>query len=59
MLQQMKNLVGEEKGQAMTEYVLILGLIAVVVIAALTLLGDQIKEKFNEIVTKLGGTPTQ
>ncbi|MFC4767934.1 Flp family type IVb pilin [Effusibacillus consociatus] len=53
MIQQLKNLVREEKGQAMTEYGLILGLIAVVVIAALTLMGDKIKTKFDDIVKSL------
>jgi pilus assembly protein Flp/PilA len=47
----------KEEGQGMVEYALLVGLIAVVVIAALVLLGDGIKAKFNEIVSALGGTP--
>jgi pilus assembly protein Flp/PilA len=43
----------EEKGQGMVEYALLVGLIAVVVIAALVLLGPAIKVKFDAIVTSL------
>lgn len=49
----MKNLVTrffkEEEGQALTEYGLIIGLIAVVVIAALVMLGGQLKTLFTNI----------
>jgi pilus assembly protein Flp/PilA len=44
-----------EEGQALAEYGLILGLIAVVAIAALTLLGGAITGKFDLINTALGG----
>ncbi|MEN6461809.1 MAG: Flp family type IVb pilin [Syntrophomonas sp.] len=57
MLKIIRDFMVEEKGQGMAEYGLILALIAVVVMAALTPLGDSIKAKFNEVVTKLGGTP--
>jgi pilus assembly protein Flp/PilA len=43
----------EEKGQGMVEYALLVGLIAIVVIAALVLLGPAIKVKFDAIVTSL------
>ena len=43
----------EESGQGMVEYGLIIALIAVVVIAALTLLGQGIDEKFKAINKKL------
>ncbi len=53
----MKNIMNwfmkEESGQGMVEYGLILALIAVVVIAALTLVGEQIKTVFNNIAGKL------
>ena len=42
-----------EDGQAMAEYGLILALIAVVAIAALTLLGTTIAGKLGEITTAL------
>lgn len=44
----------EEKGQGMVEYSLLVGLIAIVVIAALVLLGPAIKDKFDQIVNALG-----
>ncbi|MFM1564775.1 Flp family type IVb pilin [Helcococcus ovis] len=53
----MKNIMNwfmkEESGQGMVEYGLILALIAVVVIAALTLVGNQIKTVFENIAKKL------
>jgi pilus assembly protein Flp/PilA len=55
MLEQMKRLVVEEEGQALTEYGLIIALVAVAVIAAVTLLGDQIEAVFNQITDGLGG----
>ncbi|MCP8969320.1 Flp family type IVb pilin [Ectobacillus ponti] len=57
MLERVKHLVADEEGQGMAEYGLILALVAVVAAAALTPLGTGIKAKFNEVVTKLGGTP--
>jgi pilus assembly protein Flp/PilA len=45
----------DEEGQALAEYGLILGLIAVVAIAALTLLGTAITGKLTSINTALGG----
>lgn len=47
----------EEDGQGLAEYALILVFIAVVVLAALTPLGNAIKAVFNNITTSLGGTP--
>jgi pilus assembly protein Flp/PilA len=43
----------DEDGQAMVEYGLIIALIAVVVIAAVVLLGKQIKAAFDAITAKL------
>lgn len=42
-----KGLLKNEKGQGMVEYGLILSLIAVVVIAALTLMGGNLTSMFN------------
>ncbi|WP_139193168.1 Flp family type IVb pilin [Anaerobacillus alkalilacustris] len=39
----------EEEGQGMTEYGLILGVIAIGAIAAFTLFGDSLIEKINEV----------
>jgi pilus assembly protein Flp/PilA len=43
----------KEKGQGLVEYALILVLVAVVVIAVLTLLGPAIGNIFSTIMTKL------
>lgn len=39
----------DEEGQGMVEYGLILALIAVVVIAALTLIGQNLQAKYNQV----------
>lgn len=44
----------EESGQGMAEYGLILALIAVVAIAALTLIGTGVSEKFTNVANNLG-----
>ena len=55
----MKSLISlwrrDESGQALTEYALILAVIAIAVVAVMTLLGDQITEVFNGILEALGG----
>jgi pilus assembly protein Flp/PilA len=45
-----------EKGQGLVEYALILVLIAVVVIAILTVLGTQVSTVFSRITSALGGS---
>jgi pilus assembly protein Flp/PilA len=44
-----------EEGQGLVEYALILVLIAIVVIAILTLLGEQVSAVFSQISGGLGG----
>ncbi len=44
----------KEKGQGLVEYALILVLVAIVVIAALTLLGPTIGDIFSSIDSNLG-----
>jgi len=44
-----------EKGQGLTEYALIIALVAIVAVAALTLLGGQIDTIFGNITNELGG----
>jgi len=44
-----------EDGQGLVEYALILALVAIIVIAILTLLGPQIGNVFSTIVTELTG----
>ena len=57
MLKKFKNYVvsilTNEKGQGMVEYALIIGLVAIVVIAVLVLLGPAIAAKFQSIVNAL------
>jgi pilus assembly protein Flp/PilA len=53
MLEKMKNLVVEEEGQALTEYGLLLGLIAIGCIAAIGIIGDEIAAFFNNIAATL------
>ena len=43
----------KEEGQGLVEYALIIVLIAIVVIVALTTLGDQVKAVFEAITTGL------
>ncbi len=55
----MKNLVGrlvkEEEGQAITEYGLLVGLIALGVVTAMVTLGDEIAGLFGKISDQLKG----
>ncbi len=46
----------EEKGATAVEYGLMVGLIAVVIIAAVVALGGRLDELFTSIVEELGGT---
>jgi pilus assembly protein Flp/PilA len=43
----LKRLIAEEEGQTLVEYGLLISLIALVVIAVLTLMGNKIKNTFN------------
>jgi Flp pilus assembly pilin Flp len=45
----------DEEGQALAEYALILGFIAIVAITALTLVGTAITGKLSGVATGLGG----
>jgi pilus assembly protein Flp/PilA len=49
MLQFVKNLFVDEEGQGLVEYALILVLIAIVVILALTFLGETVQNTFDNI----------
>lgn len=51
MLNKIKGLLIEEEGQGMTEYGLVLGLIAVAVVGALALLRTEIIDMYNEVVS--------
>ena len=51
-----RNLLMDEEGQTLTEYALILVLIAIAAIVAMTALGGGIKNTFNKVVNSLPGT---
>ncbi|MEB3298188.1 MAG: Flp family type IVb pilin [Candidatus Sericytochromatia bacterium] len=51
-----KRLLEEEEGQALTEYGLILGLIAVVCVGALSLMGTNVNNMLKSIASTLGNT---
>jgi pilus assembly protein Flp/PilA len=57
MKQLISRLIREEEGQGMAEYGLILALIAVVVIGALSLLGDELAAIFTNITNRVNVTP--
>jgi pilus assembly protein Flp/PilA len=52
-MKSLKKMFGSVKGAALTEYALLVSLIALVVIAALLLLGPKIGEIFNTITNAL------
>ena len=52
----LRNLVADEDGQALTEYGLILGLIAVVCVGALALMGTNVNNMLKSIASTLGNT---
>jgi pilus assembly protein Flp/PilA len=58
MLKKIKALFVEEQGQGMTEYGLILGLIALVVVGLLITMGGKLKAIFTDANTKMTVTPT-
>ncbi|MCT4595109.1 MAG: Flp family type IVb pilin [Anaeromicrobium sp.] len=53
MLKKLKALITEEKGQGMTEYGLILGAIAVAVIAIIALFGPRITAMFTDTLDSI------
>ncbi|MEH7346312.1 Flp family type IVb pilin [Bacillus sp. JJ1532] len=53
MLNQIKRLFKEEEGQALTEYGLLVGLVAIAVIATLGLFKDSIISVFTKIKSEL------
>lgn len=58
MKAKMKALFTEEQGQGMTEYGLVLGVIAVAVVGALVTLRGEIVEMFQNVVTAVTGAET-
>ena len=54
-LQAKFNIADDEKGASLVEYALLVALIAVVCIAAITLLGNNASTKFSEVGGSIGG----
>ncbi len=55
MLELIKRLVKDEKGQGLTEYALILGAIAIAVVGILFAIGGHIGDIFSGVEDELGG----
>jgi len=58
MLKLLRRLVSEEEGQGLVEYALIIGLVAVVLIVALSSMQVSISSVFEKITGKLNAIPT-
>ncbi|HWO77056.1 MAG TPA: Flp family type IVb pilin [Bacillus sp. (in: firmicutes)] len=58
MVEKMKALFVEEEGQGMTEYGLVLGIIAVAAVGALVALRGEIVEMFNNVKAAVENRPT-
>ncbi len=52
----MMRVIKEEEGQALTEYGLILGLIAVVTVGALTMMGTNVNQMLSAIANTLSSS---
>ena len=55
MLQLINRLRHDEEGAALVEYGMLVGLIAVICIAAVTLLGQEVSDAFSNIASALAG----
>jgi pilus assembly protein Flp/PilA len=50
-----QNWLAEQEGQDLAEYALLIGLIALVVLLAVTILGTNLSQLFSEIASEVGG----
>jgi len=57
MMEMFKNLITEEEGQGMAEYALILGVLAVGIVAILVIFGDAIVAAFQSVIDSFTTTP--
>jgi Flp pilus assembly pilin Flp len=55
MMEKMRNLVRSEKGQGMTEYIIIVALIAIAAIAVITVFSQNIRALFAASSNELAG----
>jgi pilus assembly protein Flp/PilA len=56
LLDHVKHFIRDEEGAAAVEYGLLAALIAVVIVVAVSTVGNRVCETFRTIATKLGGT---
>ncbi len=55
MRQTLKHLIDDEAGQDLPEYAVLIGLVALTVIAAVALLGESISTTLNEVGSSMSG----
>lgn len=55
MLLILRSIWADDSGQDLAEYALLIALIALVVIGAITLLGEEINAVFTDVAGRLGG----
>lgn len=58
MLNRIKNLLSEEKGQGLTEYGLLLAVVVGIVVIVCALFRDQLKTLFTNVITALNKAVT-
>ena len=56
MISSLRNMVRDQRGQSLTEYALILAVIAIVAVVAMRALGVQISTVFTNVRTWLSGS---
>ena len=57
-MERIKKFFRDEEGATAVEYGLMVALIAIVIIAAVTLLGTNLSSKFNQVATIVGSAGT-
>lgn len=57
-MKKMRKLMKNQKGQGMTEYIIIVALIAIAAIGVVTVFGDNIRKMFGASVDALAGSAT-
>ena len=57
-MKNMRNLMRNQRGQGMTEYIIIVALIAIAAIGVVTIFGDNIRKMFGASVDALAGSAT-
>ena len=56
LIQRLKKFLSDNSGQTLTEYALILAVVAVAVVAVMAALGDQLQNVFQNIIDTLDTT---